>query len=236
MTVTLYDYMGSDLKSVNMARASVDRHETEMTDANRGRLGFLMRQRHASPFEHNVVTFYVETSIVVSREWMRHRTQAYSELSLRYTAPEGNAFLLPLREDMRRQVGKAGRYTFEPVDEETADRWYRKLEEHCSAGYDIYNELTAEGCAREIARFGLSQAHLTKFYATASLRNWLNFLSLRTDPTALLEFRKEAFQVEAALNGLYPLAMEAWRKGSEIPYECEQCGHGGIAMKGRGSL
>src|SRR4051812_2594236 len=50
-----------------------------------GLIGYLMKHRHGSPFEHNSMTFYVEVPIFVMRELMRHRIGvSFNETSARY--------------------------------------------------------------------------------------------------------------------------------------------------------
>ena len=43
-----------------------------------------MRERHGTPFEHSIFTFYVKAPIFVWREHMRHRIASYNEESGRY--------------------------------------------------------------------------------------------------------------------------------------------------------
>ena len=70
--------MASDLAVVNGARVSFARHKTEMEEADHGLIRFLMRERHASPFEHAVFRFHVrygqdeETLWVVRGRHLRH--------------------------------------------------------------------------------------------------------------------------------------------------------------------
>ena len=65
--------MAGDLAVVNGARVSFARLKDEMDEADAGLIRFLMRERHASPFEHAVFRFHVRCPIFVAREWMRHR-------------------------------------------------------------------------------------------------------------------------------------------------------------------
>lgn len=71
------------------------------------------------------------------------------------------------------------------------------------------------GVAREVARNVLPLGTMTRFYATASLRNWLGFLVLRDHESALLEIRREAQAVRAILDGLYSITMRAWKDAGE---------------------
>lgn len=65
--------MASDLSVVNAARVSFARRKEAMDEADEGLVGFLMRDRHGSPFEHNAFRFHVRSPIFVAREWFRHR-------------------------------------------------------------------------------------------------------------------------------------------------------------------
>src|SRR5205807_5936804 len=62
-----------DLAVVNGARGSFARHKTEMDEKDAGLIRFLMRERHASPFEHAVFRYHIRAPIFVAREWFRHR-------------------------------------------------------------------------------------------------------------------------------------------------------------------
>ena len=64
--VALVDHMGSDLSVVRSARVSTlgDAVEEEVNlEKAEGLIGFLMRERHGSVFEHNSMTFRVRAPI-----------------------------------------------------------------------------------------------------------------------------------------------------------------------------
>src|SRR5262249_51616255 len=71
--VRLDSDMASDLAVVNGARVSFARVKAELDEADEGLIRFLMREKHASPFEHAVFRFHIRCPIFVAREWMRHR-------------------------------------------------------------------------------------------------------------------------------------------------------------------
>ena len=82
----LVESMGSDLSIVRAARTSYDAAwragDDEGKDAKL--IDYLVKNRHTSPLEAVVFTFEVKAPIFVFRQWHRHRTQAYSEISARY--------------------------------------------------------------------------------------------------------------------------------------------------------
>ena len=117
--VRLDGAMANDLSVVNGARVSFARHKEEMDESDEGLIRFLLRERHGSPFEHGYFRFLVKAPIFVVREHHRHRAgHSYNEWSGRYSKLEAE-FYVP--DHVRRQLGKPGAYTFEPVDEATRE-------------------------------------------------------------------------------------------------------------------
>ena len=107
--------MADDLSVVNSARVSFAKHADEMNDASIALIGFLMREKHGTPFEHNSFRFHIKCPVFVAREWFRHRIGSFNEFSARYSEV-GDEFYLPELENVRTQVGKPGSYTFEEMD------------------------------------------------------------------------------------------------------------------------
>src|ERR671930_1505626 len=149
--VRLDDCMADDLAVVNGARVSFARRKEAMDESDEGLIRFLMRERHASPFEHAVFRFHIRCPIFVAREWMRHRWSSFNEFSLRY-AKATEDFYVPEAEDVRTQVGKPGAYSFEPVVDELAERTREELGEVYETAFATYERLVEGGGARELAR------------------------------------------------------------------------------------
>ena len=187
--------MANDLSVVNAARVSFARHKEEMDEAEEGLIRFLMRERHGTPFEHNSFRFHVRAPIFVAREWFRHRVGSFNEFSLRY-AKATEDFYVPEPDDVRTQVGKPGAYSFEPVDQELAERTREELREVYEHAYSTYEGLVEAGVARELARCVLPVGAYTEFYWTVNARALMNFISLRATETAQREIRKYAETVE----------------------------------------
>ena len=149
--VRLDGSMASDLSVVNAARVSFARRKEQMEEADEGLIRFLMRDRHGTPFEHNAFRFHIRTPIFVAREWFRHRIGSFNEFSMRY-AKATDDFYVPEAEDVRSQVGKPGAYSFEPVDDELAERTREELRDVYEHAYETYTRLVEAGVARELAR------------------------------------------------------------------------------------
>jgi thymidylate synthase (FAD) len=207
--VRLDDCMADDLAVVNAARVSFARRVTELSDADRGLVRFLMRERHSTPFEHGVFRFHIKCPIFVAREWMRHRAGSYNEHSARYSELP-DEFYVPALEDVRTQVGKPGAYRFEPVDRETAEETRETLTATYRDSYLVYRGMIDRGVAREIARMALPVGIYTQFHWTLNARSLMNFLSLRNAETAQLEIRRFAEAVEVMFSERMPVTHAAF--------------------------
>jgi thymidylate synthase (FAD) len=207
--VRLDDAMATDLSVVNAARVSFARRKEQMDEADEGLIKFLMRDRHGTPFEHNAFRFHLRAPIFVAREWFRHRVGSFNEFSMRY-AKATDDFYVPDAEDVRTQVGKPGAYSFEPVDDELAERTREELREVYETAFQTYQRLVEAGVARELARTVMPVGAYTEFYWTVNARALMNFISLRAAETAQREIRRYADAVEQLFAQKMPVTYGAF--------------------------
>lgn len=207
MRVTYIDSMGDDKRIAQAARVS-----TGNDDSDRPYEGLVRRlwsDGHTSPFESGTLTVKVEAPIFVAREWTRSRTQSYSEISGRYTEMKP-AFYVPGEGRPLVQVGKAMDYRREPGTALQAKNCREVHRSMAERAWFYYQHMLDAGIAREVARNVLPASLYTEFYATANLRNWLHFISLRADPTALHEIQDAARQVADIIREKWPVAWSAY--------------------------
>jgi len=207
--VRLDGVMADDLSVANAARVSFARRKDVLDDSDEGLIGFLMRDRHGSTFEHNAFRYHVRCPIFVAREWFRHRIGSFNEFSLRY-ARATEDFYVPEPDDVRTQVGKPGAYSFEPVEPELAERTREELQSVYEHAYATYERLVEAGVARELARSVLPVGAYTQFYWTVNARALMNFVSLRNSEFAQLEIRRYAEAVEAFFAEKMPVTHAAF--------------------------
>lgn len=216
--VRLDDCMADDYSVVNSARVSFARNterETEMTNADKGLINFLMRERHGTPFEHNAFRFHVKCPVFVAREWFRHRIGSFNEFSARYSEVPNEMFIPELAE-MRKQAGKPGAYQFEQVEMSLAMDAYEIILQANNNAYKSYTELLDMGIAKEVARTVLPMGMFTQFYWTVNARALMNFLSLRTDSNAQLDIRKYANAVEILFSLEMPITYKSWIDNGKV--------------------
>ena len=197
--VRLVSSNATDLSVVNSARVSFGKQSDEMDEAGEKLIGFLMRERHGTPFEHNQFTFHVRAPIFVVREWFRHRIGwSYNEMSGRYTELPAEAYV-PALSSIRTQVGKPGAYTFEQMSEEEAEDVCRRIRMAYTMAFMTYQRLLDDGVAKEVARVVLPVGIYTEFWATTNARALMNFINLRAASNAQWEIQQYA----NALNDLF---------------------------------
>jgi thymidylate synthase (FAD) len=207
----LLDFMGSDLDVVNAAKVSFSAYSTEMNDASIGLINFLMKNKHATPFEHCVFKFYVKSPIFVAREWFRHRWSSFNEMSMRYHVPQELHFYFPSPENIRTQVGKPGNYSFEPIsDPEVISHCLETLQSSYEVSNAFYRVLLEKGVAKEIARSVLPVGQYTEFIWTVNARSLINFISLRNESNAQYEIQQYAEVVENIFAEKMPYTHQAF--------------------------
>jgi thymidylate synthase (FAD) len=191
-------------------------------ERSKGLIGFLMRDRHGSPFEHNSMTFYVHAPIFVFREFMRHRIASYNEESGRYRELRP-VFYLPGPERDLVQEGRPGHYQFLPGSPEQHKLVTEATRRVCEQAYSAYQEMLEAGIAREVARIVLPLTIYSSMYVTMNARSLMNFLSLRTKrenstypsfPQREIEMVAE--QMEAAWATLMPLTHTAFEAAGRV--------------------
>lgn len=181
-------------------------------------LGFLFNNRppHATPFEFAGMVIEVCAPIFVFREWHRHRTQSYNEMSARY-APLPALDYQPSVERCLTAGGhlttnkQAQSVTGRSLEEKDAGQWladlerlYAQVQAHYQLGLDI-------GLPKEIARCAMTVARYSQMRASANLRNWLAFLTLRMDANAQWEIRQYAKAVGQIIERYFPQTWKLFR-------------------------
>ena len=206
--VRLVDSMGSDLSVVRAARVSYDAGwragEDEGSDSRLIR--YLWKNRHTSPFEAVEFQFEVMAPIFVFRQWHRHRTWSFNELSARYRElPE--VFYVPRPEDVGQQSTSNKQMRIEGQADRVASGQIRLA---CEAAFSIYRGLLERGVPRELARGVLPLNTYSHMFAKVDLRNLLHFLDLRDHAHAQMEIRVYAEAMRDLARAVAPVCIAAW--------------------------
>lgn len=209
------DHMGSDLSIVRNARVSYDAawRAGEDTGSDNRLIHYLYNNGHNTPFEAASITFEVKAPIFVFRQWHRHRTQSYNEVSARYKKlPE--EFYVPELDQVTTQSTDNKQMR---TDEQNphAMTIQNIIKQYNADSFRAYHALLEHGCPRELARSVLPVGTYSHMFATANLHNWYRFLSERLHPHAQYEIRVYAEAILSVLAELFPVATKAFKDGCD---------------------
>jgi thymidylate synthase (FAD) len=215
--IELLNCMASDIDVANAAKVSFATYVKELDESSIGLIKYLMRNKHATPFEHCVFKFRIKAPIFVTREWMRHRWSSFNEMSMRYHQPANIDYYTPSYDKIRKQIGKPGAYSFEEItDPEVKDAFYSIFQESILQADEAYYKLIELGVAKEIARCVLPVTQYTEFIWTVNARSLINFISLRNESNAQYEINEYAKVIEDIFQEKMPISYEAFIESGRI--------------------
>lgn len=210
--VRLIESMGSDLSIVRNARVSYDAEwrtgEDEGKDAKL--INYLVKNRHTSPFESCQFTFEVKAPIFVFRQWHRHRTWSFNEISARYSVlPE--EFYVPEIAQITTQSATNKQMRTDEMNAE-AHKIANIIRGTSEAAFVKYKEMIELGCPRELARTILPVGTYSHMFATIDLHNLMGFLKLRLHSHAQYEIRVYAEAMLKLIENIVPHSIAAFKE------------------------
>ena len=216
--VDLVQHMGTDLTIVNSARVSFGKHKETLDEKDERLVNYLVKHKHTSTFEHNVVTLRFVVPLFVRSQHHRHRTWSYNEISRRYT-DVNIQFYEPsefrTQHKSNRQASNEDdlidpvMLAFEDGGKVPASSLVKR---HHENSLRLFEGLIEAGVCREQARGVLPQNMYTEYYGTVNLSNLLKFIDLRTHEGAQWEIQKVAEACLDIAEDLWPVAVGAFRK------------------------
>jgi thymidylate synthase (FAD) len=213
----LVDSMGNDLSVVRAARVSYDAawRAGEDQGSDQRLINYLWKNHHTSPFEAVTFTFEVKAPIFVFRQWHRHRTWSFNELSARYRElPEEFYLPDPKLIGVQATNNKQARVVEDISGSELTARQNQvdELARTCREAFDTYRLLLENGWPRELARSCLPVNTYSHMFASVDLLNLLKFLTLRVHEHAQYEIRVYAEAMLELIRPIVPVSVEAWEK------------------------
>jgi len=217
---------GNDAISFSNGTAKNDKGNPWSNGDSSSLIGYLMKHRHGTPFEHSCLTFFVHAPIFVWREWHRHRIGfSYNEESGRYKTLDPVFYLPDRNRPMMKVEGwKPGRPKFTRCNDialynslcsnliSSYEHSYAAYEANLSMGFD-------PGLARDCLPVGIYSG----CWVTCNPRSLMAFLSLRThEPEAtavsypLWEIELGARACERIFADGWPLTYKAFCKNGRV--------------------
>jgi thymidylate synthase (FAD) len=232
ITVRLIQQCGGDHMTVASAKVSTSGEEALKYagpvdgGAKTGLINYLVKNRHGTPAEHGLMTFFVHAPAFVWWEWIRHRvgmTVDCPELSFnlesgRYKVLDP-VFWIPGPD--RKMVPAADHKPARPKFVPASDGAYLGVKEDMQVAYGAawtaYCSMIANGIANEVARSVLGFGVYYSGWVSCNPRSLMSFLSLRThDPEAkfpsfpLAEIEEAARAAERIFATYWPVTHAAF--------------------------
>lgn len=143
----------------------------------------ILDAHHFSILEHANACFYIsDVSRNFTHQFVRHRHMSFAQQSFHYT------------------VATDQRAPIVSNDNATHDL----MEQAFEHSFSYYNELIKLGMPKEEARHVLPSGIATKIVATASIREWMQFVQIRSCMVNCYEIREVARQITTLLNEHLP--------------------------------
>jgi len=142
------------------------------------------KYKHSSTLEHLVYTFYIKgISRALLQELARHRMASLSVKSTRYTLKE-------LKEE-----NSFNENDFDRVKKYLVLTGNRLVDNMSITALNNLQKVLKDGISNDIAKYCLPESYKTELTWTINARSLQNFLSLRSDKSALWEIRELAFKI-----------------------------------------
>ncbi len=175
-------------------------------------LRYLIDHKHWSPFEMVDMSVEIETSRGISPQILRHKSFSFQEFSQRYALVDESGVEIYA---LRRQDRKNRQNSIDDMPEE----WKREFEQdqldNWKRAFGYYMKWINRESAKEVCRFFLPLGAKTQLYMKGSVRSWIHYLQLRTQPDTQLEHREIAEQIRHLFIENFPETSKALGWGWE---------------------
>ena len=172
-----------------------------------GLLGYCIKHKHWSVFEMANMVLEINTTRSIADQLLRHRSFSFQQFSTRY-APVTDKACVPA---LRRQDLKNRQASVDDLPHAITGHHAARMGQLFDMSYRLYQDMLADGVARECAREVLPLATPTRLYMNGSIRSWLHYVDLRSGNGTQPEHRAIASGVQDVLVANLPnVAMAMW--------------------------
>lgn len=170
-----------------------------------GLLKYCIKHNHWSIFEMIDMTIEIETSRAIAQQILRHKSFSFQEFSQRYAQANLGVEVYEARsQDLKNRQNSNDDMTREDKD------WFLAAQNTLNdLAQDLYSQALNKNIAKEQARFLLPLSTTTRLYMKGSIRSWIHFLEIRTDPTTQKEHRDVANSCKDIFTQQFPIISKA---------------------------
>jgi len=147
-------------------------------------LKYCLDHKHFSIFEMANLCVQIYTERDISAQILRHRSFSFQEFSTRYA--EAQPAVVP---ELRKQDLKNRQNSTDDLDFNTKTYYSEQIRNEYADIKELYDHMIADGVAKECARRILPLSTQTTLYMNGTLRSWIHYINVRTDPGTQLEHR-----------------------------------------------
>lgn len=166
-------------------------------------VNYLVKHKHWSPLEMVDATLEIVTTRDITHQIIRHRSFSFQEFSQRYADPTKDMQFVT--REARLQDNKNRQNSIEVEDNLLQNEWYRAQQRAIFAAEREYKWAIANGIAKEQARAVLPEGLTeSRIYMKGSIRSWVHYIEVRTDPTTQKEHREVALQCAREIAKVFP--------------------------------
>ena len=182
------------------------------TETSERLIKYLIKHKHWSPFEMADATIEIETTRDIAHQIVRHRSFSFQEFSQRYANP-----VTDLKFDIREarlQDTTNRQNSIETDNPVLQDEWQNKQLAIIEMAKLTYEWAVQNGIAKEVARAVLPEGNTTtRLYMKGTIRSWIHYIEVRTDPTTQKEHREVAMACANEIAKIFPMITEYSNNG-----------------------
>ena len=188
--------------------ARVSNPQNQGNENVEGLLRYMVKHQHWSPFEMASAVFEIETTRDIARQILRHRSFSFQEFSQRYA----DVSLLPAAQlrECRLQDTKNRQNSLTTNDQTKHDMWSQVQARVSDVALAAYQQALEMGVAKEQARAVLPEGLTpSRLYMSGTIRSWMHYCQLRTQPETQKEHRVIAQSISDELARHVPAVWSA---------------------------
>lgn len=176
-----------------------------------GLIKYCMSHGHWSILEMGNVGFEIKTTRMIAPQILRHRSFNFQEFSQRYQSVDESGIELYIA---RRQDAKNRQNSIDDIDPAINIEWQERQMQNWKNSFEHYKWALDNDIAKECARAVLPLQAKTKMYMNGTLRSWVHYINLRSDPSTQKEHRDIADAIKVEMIKHFPIISEAagWTK------------------------
>ncbi len=194
---------GLSAEGLIVHHARVSNPKNQNNDATADKLiNFLIQKKHWSPFEMSNMCVEIKTSRAIAQQILRHRSFSFQEFSQRYAVVENMEEIQLRMQSQKNRQSSTEKLSFD-------NQGWLIVADSITESKIAYKKLLDLGIAKECARMVLPITTESTMYMNGTVRSWIHYLLIRTEPAVQLEHRQVALKIKKIFIEQFPAISKA---------------------------